>query len=133
MAEPQLFGYKAAGEYEPALQAAIARARMGQARQRGQLAEATRRVRTSGVRFIPQETLERGFAESEAGLIGDFAQADVKDRIEDRRIAAERQFQRELFERGGDLQRALSRRQQQAALIGGGLGAISSIYRPRGG
>lgn len=118
------YGYKPSGDFEPSLQAAISRMRSGQARQRGQLAEATRRVRTSGVRFLPAETLERGFADAEAGLYGDFAQHDAQERVNDRRRQEDFQFEREMMERGGDLQKTIARRKLQGQLWGTGIGLV---------
>lgn len=128
------YGYAPSRDFEPALQAAIARMRSGQARQRGALAEATRNVRTSGVRFIPQETLERGFADAEAGLYGDFALNQAQETIADRRRQEDFQFAREALQRQADSQKTLARRMLQGQLIGSGINlgydALKSFYKP---
>jgi len=133
MPNGQAFGFKAAGEFEPAFQAAIRRLGLGAAARRGQLAQglATRGVRTSGVSAIPEEALGRGEAEAEAGLVGDFALRQALENIEDRRRTQEMAFQREMlprqFELQESLQRRLGRQQLIGQLIGGGIGAIGSI------
>lgn len=121
--------YKPSGDFAPAFQAAVARARAGQARQRGSLAEATRNVRTSGVRFIPRETLERGFSEADAGLVGDFSLRDAEEKITDRRRQEDFQFQREMGERESDLSRTIARRQLQGDLWGAGIGLAGGAAR----
>lgn len=123
------YGYKPSGDFEPSLQAAIARMRAGQARQRGSLAEATRNVRTSGVRFLPAETLERGFADAEAGLYSDFAQHDAQERINDRRRQEDFRFDREMGERSSDALKTAARRKLQGQLWGTGIGLVGGAAR----
>lgn len=129
--------YNPTADYDTAFQQAISRMRAGQARQRGALAQATSGVRTSGVRFIPQETLERGFSEAEQGLVGDFAENQANTGIQDRRRREDEAFQLRVMREGGDLQQAIERRRAQnqlrAGLIGGGSSAIASYYTGRGG
>ncbi|MBI5597636.1 MAG: hypothetical protein HY928_16225 [Elusimicrobia bacterium] len=132
------FGYSPTDDYSAPIQSALARLRSGQARQRNVLAEATRRVRTSGARFIPAETLERGFSEAEAGVYGDFALDQARTGIEDRRREEDFQRQLQLMDRSQSLQDALARRQGsdslKSSLISGGLGALGTIYAgPLGG
>ena len=125
------YGYKALGEYEPAFRAAQRKLQGGFARQRQQLAGQTANVRTSGVRYIPQETLERGQSEAEAGLIGDFAQAQA-DRAANRQDV-ERQFELQSAldirrqEAQDAINRKLAKQQMIGQIIGGGLGATGSI------
>lgn len=125
------YGYKPSSDFEPSLQAAIARMRAGQARQRGQLAQsiASKGVRTSGVGLIPAQDLERGFSEAEAGLTGDFARHDAQERINDRRRQEDFQFDREMLERSGELQRTIARRQLQGELWGAGAGLVGGAAR----
>jgi len=125
------YGFEAGGEFAPAFEAAQRRLRGGGARRRADLTRATSRVRTSGARFIPQETLERGESEAEAGLIGEFGLRQAGENIQDRRLKEAFERRRQLMREGGEMQQALARRmsqgQLQASLISGGLGAIGNI------
>ena len=135
MAQRDEYGYNPGGEYAPAYEAALSRLRAGVARQRSDLAQAvaSRGVRTSGVSFIPQETLERGAAEAEAGLIGDFSLRNAQDNIEDRRISQEQAFRLkyagEMANLQDSLQRRLSGNQLKGQLIGAGIGAVGNYFR----
>ena len=119
------YGYKALGEYEPAYLAAKRRMEGDQARQRAGLAQQTSNVRTSGVRYIPQETLERGQAEANAGLVGQFAQAQA-DRAAGRQDT-ERGFelQSALDIRRAEMQDAMNRRMAKSQLTGQIIGGVA--------
>lgn len=121
------FGFEPGGEFAPAFEAAQRRLRGAGARRRAELARATSGVRTSGVRFIPQETLERGEQEAQAGLTGEFALRQAGENIQDRRL--QEAFQRRLqlsrmgMEHERDVSRTAGRRAFQRRLVGGGIGA----------
>lgn len=132
--------YNPTGEYTPAYEAIKRRLQGDFARQRSQLAQsvATRGVRTSGVSFIPEETLGRGQAEAEAGVLGDFALRNVQDKVEDRRLAEDRAHELNMLERGSALQDAIQRRlnrnQLGAQLGAGALSGIGAyLLRPTSG
>jgi hypothetical protein len=130
---PENYGFQGSGEFAPAFEAAMRRLQGGYARQKGDLAQAvaSRGVRTSGVSFIPQETVERGQSEAQAGLIGDFALRQANEGIEDRRLSEGRAFQERMMERGYNLQDALQRRlankQLEGQLIAGGISGAGSL------
>jgi len=127
------YGYKALGEFEPAYMAARRRLSGEQARQRSALGQqvASSGMRTSGMRYIPQETLERGQAEAEAGLIGKFAGAQAE--AAERRGEMERQFELESAldirrrEAQEAMQRRLANQQMIGQIIGGAVGATGSV------
>lgn len=129
---PGRFGFEAGGEFAPAFEAAQRRLQASGARQRSTLARATSRVRTSGARFIPAETLERGQAEAQAGLIGRFAERQAEEGILDRRLREAFERRRQLLREGGlaaeSLARRLSGGRLRGQIIAGGLGAIGTIF-----
>jgi len=125
-------GFSEFGEFRQPLQAGLRALRGRRAEERAGLARATSRVRTSGVRFIPQRTLEAGAAGREEALVGRFGLQSALSRIQDRRILAQRAFQREQFGRFADLQRNLGRRQLQSQLFAGGGAALGGLLS-RGG
>jgi len=137
MAHGTNLGFEAEGEFAPAFEAGVRRLRAGGARRRSGLAQATSGVRTSGVRFIPQETLERGEAEAEAGLIGDFAINQAQENIADRRARENFERRQSLLTQGFDLQSSLANRlgrgQLKAQAISAGLGGISRLLASRAG
>ena len=129
------FGFEPGGEFAPAFEAAQRRLRGAGARRRTELARATSGVRTSGVRFIPGETLERGEQEAQAGLTGEFALRQAGENIQDRRLQEAFQRRMQLAQMGmtheSELSRSMGRRafQRQIAsgAVGGGLGAIGAL------
>ncbi len=122
------------GEFAQPAGAVLSSLRRRRAGERAQLARATGRVRTSGVRFIPQRTLEAGAESRELGFLGNVGLQSALERIRDRRLREQRVFQREEGERGfrrsTDLARTLGRRQLQSQLIAGvGGGLIGLLDR----
>ncbi len=115
------------GEFRRPLQAGLRGLRARRTAERANLARATSRVRTSGVRFIPQRTLEAGAAGREEALVGQFGLRSALERIRDRRLRESRAFQREQFGRFAGLQRTLGRRQLQGQLIAGGGAALGGL------
>ena len=85
---------------------------------------------------LAQEPIERIGAEQEAGLIKDYSLQNALSNIQDRRLEADRAFQRSLaregWDRQNDLQRTLARKNLQGQLIGGaisgGLGAVGGFF-----
>lgn len=130
-------GLEEFGEFRGPLQASLRALRGRRAEERVNLARATSRVRTSGVRFIPQRTLEAGAAAREEGVVSRFGLQSALARIRDRRILEQRRFEREQAERRfgrfAGLSRTLARRQLQSQLFAGGLGAIGGIAFGPGG
>lgn len=131
------YGYQPNGDYAVPVAAAIARMRSGQAKQRSDLAQsiAAKGLRTSGVGLLPQKTLEAGFSDAEAGLVGDFANRQIENSITDRRLAEERQFAREQQQRELDAQASAGRQGFLRDVIGravsGGVGILSNYLRPK--
>jgi len=129
-------GFSEFGEFRQPLQAGLRALRGRRAEERAGLARATSRVRTSGVRFIPQRTLEAGAAGREEALVGRFGLQSALSRIQDRRILAQRAFEREQsklrFSRLSGLQSTLGRQQLQSQLFAGGLTAFGSAFGPGG-
>ena len=119
------------GEFRRPLQASLRALRGRRAEERQNLARATSRVRTSGVRFIPQRTLEAGAAAREEGVVSRFGLQSALERIRDRRLNEQRRFERQQAERGfgrlSGLSRTLARRQLQSQLIGGAGSALGGF------
>ena len=118
------------GEFAQPAGSVLASLRRRRVGERATLARATSRVRTSGVRFIPQRTLEAGAESRELGFLGNIGIQAALSRIRDRRLREQRTFQAEQnrlgFGRSRDLSRTLARRQLQSQLISGvGSGFLS--------
>lgn len=122
------YGFNAGGDFAPAYQAAQAALQQRFLKAKGDLAQslAARGVRTSGVATIPEAELASSETAANAGLISQFGEKQAETGIEDRRIAEERAFQREMQDRQGSLYQTLARRQLQGQLIAGGLGAAGN-------
>ena len=81
--------------------------------------------------YIPQETLERGQQEAEAGVTGQFALASAQDQAAKDRMEREFDLNKALSiynaEQQGAIQRRLAKAQLPGQLLGAGLGAAGSL------
>lgn len=125
------------GPYQSIYEAARARLREGEARQRGAaLRRASRQgVQTSGVSQIPQDAISREAMLEESELGGRVAQMQESERLQDKAFAQRKELlglQADIAAAAEARQRRLLKQQGQSALIGqlggAGLGALAGYF-----